>query len=139
MNESFKFHILLLLAFLFAARSNGELSTCVMVNKEGSAPAVLQSPKCPRWTLSNYVSIITTTTSSTAPCQLAILQGRRKFQEDRIPFPGLSLSLCVFVVNCINTILFSIYCRDSPEYFHFVSFSANFGFLLRIFNCYSFF
>ncbi|XP_030946649.1 uncharacterized protein LOC115971098 isoform X1 [Quercus lobata] len=89
MNESFKFHILLL-AILFATRSNGESSTCVTVYKEGGAPAVFQSPKCPRWTLPNYGS------TTTAPCQMAILQGRRKSQEDRtlcaldirIPFPG---------------------------------------------------
>ena len=97
MNESLKFHIilLLLLPILFATRSNGESSTCVTVYKEGGAPAVFQSPKCPRWTLPNYGS------TTTAPCQMAILQGRRKSQEDRtlcaldirIPFPGLSLSL----------------------------------------------
>ncbi|XP_023889066.1 uncharacterized protein LOC112001119 isoform X2 [Quercus suber] len=95
MNESFKFRILLLLllAILFATRSNGESSTCVTVYKEGGAPAVFQSPKCPRWTLPNYGF---TTTTTTAPCQMAILQGRRKSQEDRtlcaldirIPFPG---------------------------------------------------
>ncbi|KAM4087429.1 hypothetical protein ACJW30_10G176900 [Castanea mollissima] len=102
MNESFKFHILLLLllAILFATRSNGESSTCVTVYKEGGAPAVFQSPKCPRWTLPNHGSTTTTTTktttTTTAPCQSAILQGRRKSQEDRtlcaldirIPFPG---------------------------------------------------
>uniref|UniRef100_A0A7N2N705 PGG domain-containing protein n=1 Tax=Quercus lobata TaxID=97700 RepID=A0A7N2N705_QUELO len=106
MNESFKFHILLLLlllllAILFAARFKGESSTCVMVYKEGGAPAVLQSPKCPRWTLSNYGSIITTTSSSTASCQSTILQGRRKSQEDRIlcaldiriPFPASKMGV----------------------------------------------
>ena len=62
MNESFKFHIILLiftqkiLAILFATRSNGESSTCVTVYEEGGAPAIFQSPKCPHWTLSNYNS-----------------------------------------------------------------------------------
>ena len=103
MNESFKFHIilLLLLPILFATRSNGESSTCVTVYKEGGAPAVFQSPKCPRWTLPNYGS------TTTAPCQMAILQGRRKSQEDRtlcaldirIPFPGLSLSLSLSLLG----------------------------------------
>ena len=46
MNESFKF-LRLLLAIRFATRSNGESSTCVTVYKEGGAPAVFQSPKCP--------------------------------------------------------------------------------------------
>ena len=121
MNESFKFHIILLiftqkiLAILFATRSNGESSTCVTVYKEGGAPAVFQSPKCPHWTLSNYnstVTIITSKTSTTAPCQSAILHF----------LVSLSLSLWVFVVNCINTILFSIYWRNSPEYFHLFPF-----------------
>ena len=121
MNESFKFHIILLiftqkiLAILLATRSNGESSTCVTVYEEGGAPAVFQSPKCPHWTLSNYnstVTIITSKTSTTAPCQSAILHF----------LVSLSLSLWVFVVNCINTILFSIYCRNIPEYFHLFPF-----------------
>ena len=87
MNESFKFHIipLLLLPILFATRSNGESSTCVTVYEEGGAPAIFQSPKCPHWTLSNYsstVTIVTTKTSSTAPCQSAILCAL----DIRIPF-----------------------------------------------------
>ncbi|KAK7848199.1 putative protein phosphatase 2c 51 [Quercus suber] len=73
MNESFKFHILLLLlVILLPTRSNGESSTCVMVYKEGSAPAVFQSPKCPGWKLSNYASTTTTVTTTITddPCQL---------------------------------------------------------------------
>ena len=81
MIEAFKFHhLLLLVAILLASEttlSYGESSTCLTVYKEGGAPAVFQSPKCPRWTLPNYGS------TTTAPCQMAILQGRRKSQEDR--------------------------------------------------------
>ncbi|KAH7577592.1 hypothetical protein JRO89_XS01G0271400 [Xanthoceras sorbifolium] len=72
--------------------SNGESSTCLTVYKEGGAPAVFKSPKCPRWNLPNYNSRQRTTSR----CQSATLQGRRKYQEDRtlcaldlrIPFPG---------------------------------------------------
>lgn len=94
MIEAFKFHhLLLLVAILLASEttlSYGESSTCLTVYKEGGAPAVFQSPKCPLWKLSNYGP------TSTARCQSAMLQGRRKSQEDRIlcaldiriPFPG---------------------------------------------------
>ncbi|KAK4848290.1 hypothetical protein QYF36_011360 [Acer negundo] len=72
--------------------SIGESSTCLTVYKEGGAPAVFKSPKCPRWNLPNYNSRQRTTSR----CQMAMLQGRRKSQEDRtlcaldlrIPFPG---------------------------------------------------
>ncbi|XP_052291940.1 probable protein phosphatase 2C 51 isoform X7 [Citrus sinensis] len=75
-----------------ATRSSGESSTCLTVYKEGGAPAVFQSPKCPRWKLSDYNSPPRTTSR----CQSAMRQGRRKSQEDRtlcaldlhIPFPG---------------------------------------------------
>lgn len=81
-------------------RSSGESSTCLTVYKEGGAPAVFQSPKCPRWKLPNYDS----RSRTTRRCQSAMLMGRRKSQEDRtlcaldlhIPFPGqttLSLSI----------------------------------------------
>ncbi|GAV87925.1 Pkinase domain-containing protein/PP2C domain-containing protein [Cephalotus follicularis] len=74
---------------------NGESSTCLMVYKEGGAPAVFQSPKCPWWKLSNYDSPPRSSTTA-ARCQSAMLQGRRKALEDRtlcaldirIPFPG---------------------------------------------------
>ena len=132
MNESFKFHIILLiftqkiLAILLATRSNGESSTCVTVYKEGGAPAVFQFPKCPHWTLSNYsstVTIITTKTSSTAPCQSAILQGRRKSQEDRIlralryshPFSwSLSLSLSGFLLLIALIPFYLAYIGETP-------------------------
>ncbi|PSS14594.1 Protein like [Actinidia chinensis var. chinensis] len=81
------------LGFLVCAtmRTHGESSTCLTVYKEGGAPAVFQSPKCPLWKLYNYES-----RPRTGRCQLAIHQGRRKSQEDRtlcvldlrIPFPG---------------------------------------------------
>ncbi|KAK4418314.1 putative inactive protein kinase [Sesamum alatum] len=71
----------------------GESLTCLTVYKEGGAPAVFQSPRCPRWTLSNFKS---QTDRQSGACQSAMLQGRRKSQEDRIhcaldlriPFPG---------------------------------------------------
>ncbi|XP_058770917.1 uncharacterized protein LOC131644435 isoform X2 [Vicia villosa] len=72
--------------------ADGESSTCLTVYKNGGAPAVFQSPKCPRWRLFDYDSPRQTTTR----CQSSMLQGRRKSQEDRtlcvldvrIPFPG---------------------------------------------------
>ncbi|KAL6500526.1 hypothetical protein OROHE_025892 [Orobanche hederae] len=75
----------------------GESPTCLMVYREGGAPAVFQSPKCPRWMLSNFKSQQNRRfRSPSATCQSAMLQGRRKSQEDRtlcvvdlrIPFPG---------------------------------------------------
>ncbi|XP_050236552.1 uncharacterized protein LOC126686518 isoform X2 [Mercurialis annua] len=78
----------------------GESSTCLTVYKDGGAPAVFESPKCPSWNLPNYDSRSRTTTgtasSGSSRCQSAMIQGRRKSQEDRtlcaldirIPFPG---------------------------------------------------
>ncbi|XP_043696078.1 uncharacterized protein LOC122646565 isoform X1 [Telopea speciosissima] len=62
-----------------------------MAYKEGGAPAVIQSPMCPRWTLSSDAFH-----RRTINCESAMLQGRRRSQEDRtfcaldlqIPFPG---------------------------------------------------
>ncbi|OVA05389.1 Protein phosphatase 2C (PP2C)-like domain [Macleaya cordata] len=59
--------------------------------REGGVPAVFQSPKCPRWSLSNEAF-----QWRMENCQSARLQGRRNYQEDRtfcaldmkIPFPG---------------------------------------------------
>ena len=113
MNESFKFHIILLiftqkiLAILLATRSNGESSTCVTVYEEGGAPAVFQSPKCPHWTLSNYnstVTIITTKTSSTAPCQSAILHF----------LVSLSLSLSGFLLLIALIPFYLAYIAETP-------------------------
>ncbi|KAK9921679.1 hypothetical protein M0R45_030181 [Rubus argutus] len=61
-------------------------STCLTLYKQGGAPAVFKSPKCPRWRHSGYLG----------RCQTAVLRGRRKSLEDRtlcaldlrIPFPG---------------------------------------------------
>ncbi|KAL6978568.1 protein-serine,threonine phosphatase [Sarracenia purpurea var. burkii] len=87
-----KIHVVLLGFVLCATmRTLGESSACLTVYKEGGAPAVFQSPKCPRWKLSNHSS-----RPRTARCQSAMHQGRRKSQEDRtlcvgdvrIPFPG---------------------------------------------------
>ncbi|KAK1412580.1 hypothetical protein QVD17_33952 [Tagetes erecta] len=73
--------------------TTGESSTCLAVYKEGGAPAVFQSPKCPRWSLPKHDS---RRRSTTGRCQSATRQGRRKSLEDRtfctldirIPFPG---------------------------------------------------
>ncbi|ONH93502.1 hypothetical protein PRUPE_8G235000 [Prunus persica] len=81
-----------LIIIAVATLSHGESSTCLTVYKEGGAPAVFQSPKCPRWTHSDYASY----SRSTSRCQTAMLQGHRKSLEDRtlcaldlrIPFPG---------------------------------------------------
>ncbi|XP_048138617.1 probable protein phosphatase 2C 51 [Rhodamnia argentea] len=89
------------LLFLLARstwRSRGESSTCLMVYKEGGAPAVFQSPKCPRWKLPDHASSHPRATAAATRCHVAMLQGRRKYQEDRafcavdvlIPFPGKS-------------------------------------------------
>lgn len=74
---------------------NGESSTCLTVYKEGGAPAVFQSPKCPRWKLPEYGSN-RRSRSPVATCQVALHQGRRRAQEDRlicnldvrVPFPS---------------------------------------------------
>ncbi|KAA8543285.1 hypothetical protein F0562_021220 [Nyssa sinensis] len=92
MTNEFKLFLFGLGFVLCASRCTfGESSKCLMVYKEGGAPAVFQSPKCPRWKLSNYAS-----GPRTERCQSAMHQGRRKSQEDRtfcaldvqIPFPG---------------------------------------------------
>ncbi|KAK6937572.1 Protein kinase domain [Dillenia turbinata] len=85
--------ILFLLGFLLCVshRIYGESLTCLTIYKQGGAPAVFQSPKCPRWKLSDHRS-----KSPPLTCSSAMLQGRRKSQEDRticaldlqIPFPG---------------------------------------------------
>ncbi|XP_022727552.1 uncharacterized protein LOC111283351 isoform X2 [Durio zibethinus] len=90
--------VVFVLGFLVCSttRSHGESSTCLTVYKEGGAPAVFQSPKCPRWKLPSYDSGKRAATSRTARCQSAMLQGRRKHMEDRtlcmldlhIPFPS---------------------------------------------------
>ncbi|KAL8548181.1 hypothetical protein ACS0TY_007489 [Phlomoides rotata] len=91
--------IIILLWFPLCANTPvaGESLTCLMVYKEGGAPAVFQSPKCPRWTPSNHKPQSNWNHKSRpSTCQSAMLQGRRKSQEDRtlcvvdirIPFPG---------------------------------------------------
>lgn len=91
---------------LFLAIScGGESSTCLTVYKEGGAPAVFQSPKCPRWNLHNWGS---RTHNGRGRCHTAAIQGRRKHQEDRvlcaldlpIPFPGMELLyFCMLVLT----------------------------------------
>ncbi|XWS46880.1 hypothetical protein CRYUN_Cryun14cG0105700 [Craigia yunnanensis] len=108
---SFKL-VFVLLGFLLhsTSRSHGESSTCLTVYKEGGAPVVFQSPKCPRWKLPDHGPGKRAATSMTARCQSAMLQGRRKRMDDRtlcmldlhIPFPSISLSssLFLFVWRC---------------------------------------
>ncbi|CAN7012704.1 unnamed protein product, partial [Brassica oleracea var. botrytis] len=82
----------IIIAFFFSGYCGGESSTCLTVYKQGGAPAVFQSPKCPRW---NWPSPSRSRTGD-ARCHAAALQGRRKYQEDRllcaldlrIPFPA---------------------------------------------------
>ncbi|XP_075492086.1 uncharacterized protein LOC142530177 isoform X1 [Primulina tabacum] len=84
---------ILILGFVFGIA--GESPTCLTVYREGGAPAVFQSPKCPRWKPSTFKSGAETQASG-ATCQSAMLRGRRKTMEDRtlcsfelrIPFPG---------------------------------------------------
>ncbi|XP_042518279.1 uncharacterized protein LOC122092049 isoform X3 [Macadamia integrifolia] len=86
-----RFKLLVLLLLLSIPCFNGESSRCLMVYKEGGAPAVFQSPKCPRWILSTDGF-----RRRKVNCESAMLQGRRRSQEDRtlcaldlqIPFPG---------------------------------------------------
>lgn len=97
MIPAFKFHLIVLGFLLYVSpHSYGESSTCLTVYKQGGAPAVFQSPKCPLWKLPPRNSRARATTASkTARCQSAMLQGRRKSLEDRtlcaldiyIPFP----------------------------------------------------
>ncbi|KAF8388112.1 hypothetical protein HHK36_026778 [Tetracentron sinense] len=82
---------LVLLGFLLFAvpSSNGESSSCLRAYEEGGAAAVFESPECPYWHLSSFQR-------NTLNCQFSTLQGRRRYQEDRvscdldlqIPFPG---------------------------------------------------
>ena len=73
---------------------SAESSTCLSVYNEGGAPAVLNSPKCPRWELSDHRP-----PPRNPKCQFAVRQGRRPYQEDRVicaldlrlPFPGKTL------------------------------------------------
>lgn len=92
MNKTLEFQILALCLFLSIINcSSAESSTCLMVYKEGGAPAVFKSPKCPRWKLSDHRF-----PPENSRCHFAVHQGRRKSQEDRIicaldlriPFPG---------------------------------------------------
>ncbi|OMO77631.1 hypothetical protein CCACVL1_14928 [Corchorus capsularis] len=90
--------VLFVLGFVVCSttRSYAESSTCLTAYKEGGAPAVFQSPKCPRWKLPDHDSGKRDATPTTARCQTAMLQGRRKHMEDRtlcmldlhIPFPS---------------------------------------------------
>ncbi|KAG6492811.1 hypothetical protein ZIOFF_047778 [Zingiber officinale] len=71
--------------------NSGESLTCLSVYREGGAPAVFHSAKCPRWTLLPHSHRL-----PQSNCQAAVHQGRRRSQEDRvvcalgmrIPFAG---------------------------------------------------
>lgn len=91
--------IIIAFFFFFWGYCRGESSTCLTVYKQGGAPAVFQSPKCPRWNWpSSSSSSSRSRTGESARCHTAALQGRRNYQEDRllcaldlrIPFPGKS-------------------------------------------------
>ena len=86
---------LLLLHLRLIPPSSGESLTCLAVYREGGAPAVFQSPKCPRWTL-----LADDPRLPPSNCQAAMHLGRRRSQEDRtvcalgmrIPFLGMIVS-----------------------------------------------
>ncbi|KAL0725229.1 hypothetical protein Bca4012_039828 [Brassica carinata] len=90
--SSLVFIIAFFFFFSFWGHCGGESSTCLTVYKQGGAPAVFQSPKCPRWNRPSR------SRTGDARCHTASLQGRRRYQEDRllcaldlrIPFPGKS-------------------------------------------------
>ncbi|KAK1288153.1 putative protein phosphatase 2C 76 [Acorus calamus] len=75
---------------------SSESQTCLTVYREGGAPAVFRSANCPRWTLSSSSSGGGSRRPVTEDCQVALLLGRRRSQEDRavcaldirIPFIG---------------------------------------------------
>ncbi|KNA05523.1 hypothetical protein SOVF_189480 isoform A [Spinacia oleracea] len=52
--------------------------SCIRLYKEGGAPAVLHSPEC------SFQYILPREHNHTTKCQFASLQGRRKYQEDRV-------------------------------------------------------
>ncbi|PRQ44472.1 putative protein-serine/threonine phosphatase [Rosa chinensis] len=78
--------ILALITTTSAASYDESSSTCLTLYEQGGAPAVFQSPKCPRWKRAD----------SLQRCQTAVRRGRRNRLEDRalcaldlrIPFPG---------------------------------------------------
>lgn len=98
--------LLSFIVFFLAINCGGESSTCLAVYKEGGAPAVFQSPKCPRWNLQNWGS---RSQSGGGRCHTAAIQGRRHYQEDRllcaldlrIPFPSMKhfYFLCTSLVR----------------------------------------
>ncbi|KAJ0974081.1 hypothetical protein J5N97_016046 [Dioscorea zingiberensis] len=89
--------LLFLLGFLVLISAqpsfNAESEMCLDVYKEGGAPAVFLSPKCPRW---NLLPEDLRHHPSSPGCHLAVQQGRRRSQEDRavcslgmrVPFLG---------------------------------------------------
>lgn len=97
-----------LIGFLFSASLNSTLSlaaesftssNCLTVYQEGGAEAVIQSPRC-----AASVTYAPRRSHGHSNCQVATLQGRRKFQEDRavcatgikIPFLGKISPLMIF-------------------------------------------
>ncbi|ONK76526.1 uncharacterized protein A4U43_C03F29160 [Asparagus officinalis] len=62
--------------------SIAESLNCIAVYKEGGAPAVFESPECPRWTFPSADDLRRRQRSSEG-CQMAVVQGRRRYQEDR--------------------------------------------------------
>ncbi|XP_021764354.1 uncharacterized protein LOC110728976 isoform X2 [Chenopodium quinoa] len=92
MDKTLEIHVLGLSLFLLVITClSAESSTCLTVYKEGGAPAVFKSPKCPSWKLSHHQF-----PPGSSKCHVAAFQGRRSSMEDRIlcalgvriPFPG---------------------------------------------------
>lgn len=89
--------LLSLLGLLLVVPSSlAESPSCIAVYREGGAPAVFNSPKCPRWTFPSADDLLRRPPSP--GCHVALRQGRRPYQEDRavcvldvkIPFLGKS-------------------------------------------------
>ncbi|MED6184314.1 hypothetical protein PIB30_046255 [Stylosanthes scabra] len=93
----------LILSTIKIPSARGESSTCLTVYRNGGAPAVFKSPKCPRWKLrdaqghdSDYHRSHRSPPHAPPRCHTDMLQGSRSSQEDRtlcvldlrIPFPG---------------------------------------------------
>ncbi|XP_078173046.1 kinase superfamily protein isoform X2 [Carex rostrata] len=80
MPSSLLFLISLFLLFPFLLPVSSEPPNCLAVYREGGAPAVFQSPKCPRWILPSSARF----RQSTPGCHMAVNQGRRRYLEDRV-------------------------------------------------------
>lgn len=75
------FLILIVLLIQLIQFLNSESPNCVAVYKEGGAPAVFESPKCPRWIFPSVAEF--RLRHHPSGCHVSVHQGRRPYQEDR--------------------------------------------------------